>query len=119
MTVLYHYTDPGHADSIVADGLVRPGNEVGLTLPLSWFTDMADPDRDALGLTSQILPYDRTARRFRVTDDEHVKPWHQIRKLLPARYVSQLEAAPGVLLMHWWVAAIPIPVVPDPREGER
>lgn len=118
MTTLYHYTDAGHADLIVQTDLVVPGKDIGLHSPLAWFTDLDVPHREALGLTSHILPYDRTERRFRVTDGEWVKPWVELRKLMPRKYVAMLEGAPGALLMHWWVAARPVPVVPDSREVE-
>lgn len=117
MTTLFHYTDAGHAEQIESTGFVVPGKEIGLHSPLSWFTDLDHPHRDALGLTSHILPYDRTGRRFRVVDGEWVKPWHTIRKLMPVKYVVNIEAAPGAMLMHWWVAARPVPVVADYLEG--
>lgn len=117
MSTLYHYTDAGHAAQIESSGFVVPGKDIGLHSPLSWFTDLDHPHRDALGLTSNILPYDRTTHRFRVEDAEWVKPWHSIRQLMPDRYVARLESAPGELLMHWWVAARAVPVVPDYLEG--
>ncbi|MFC0673511.1 hypothetical protein [Brachybacterium hainanense] len=115
---LYHYTHPEAAEKIAASGLVLPGRDVGMISPLSWFTDMEIPDRNALGLTMHFLTIDRTARRFRVVDDTWVKPWRDLRRKFPPRYLDQLEASPGALLMHWWVAARPIPVVPDPRPEE-
>lgn len=117
MSTLYHYTNAESAEKITAAGFVVPGKDIGLHAPLSWFTDLDVPHKNALSLTSNILPYDRTTHRFRVTDDEWVKPWVGIRKLMPAKYVRHIESTPGVLIVHWWVAARPVPVVLDQREA--
>jgi len=40
-----------------------------------WLTDMATPDRDALGLTMKVLDCDRTRYRYRATNNGGVVAW--------------------------------------------
>jgi hypothetical protein len=76
---------------------------------VSWFTDMAHPDRIGLGLTSAVQSCDRTAFRYRVTDPGLLLPWAVACHLLPraAWRLTVGDHSPG----RWWVAWEPVPVV--------
>lgn len=80
-----------------------------------WMTDLDSPDRDGLGLTSNTIRCDRTVHRYRVAGYKPIR-YVTFRLELPKRARDQLEEAPGVLPMHWWMAYTPVPVVYDPAE---
>lgn len=110
MKALYHYTCGDHGGPLIAEaGEVRPGS-----WGLAWFTDLAVPDRAALGLQGPLARCDRTRYRFRATEEEHLVPWVAVRRNHP-KVAALLEATPGVRLMHWWVSTRPVPVMLDPR----
>jgi hypothetical protein len=107
---LYHYTCGHFAPGIVETGLVLPSP----ITKMSWFTDLDTPIPEVLGLTSHLLPCDRTAFRFRLlaphdTNGE-VVPYHEIRHFLDPITREGLETAPGALLMHWWTSELPVGV---------
>lgn len=110
----YHYTcDHGHR---LIGGTVVPGDTLGRydhdgPHIYAWFTDLARPIRDALGLTSHVLTCDRTTHRYRVTDARDLIHWTHVRGDHP--WAAELESAPGARPMHWWVARHPVPVVLD------
>lgn len=113
-TALYHYTcDHGHnlirGTVVPADILGRYAND-GPHI-YAWFTDLAHPNRDALGLTSRILTCDRTRWRYRVTDARDLIHWTHVRRDHP--WSEVLESAPGARPMHWWVSRHPVPVTLD------
>lgn len=100
---LYHYTCSHAAPLIERDGYLKPHPQVLLAnLPLIWFTDMDQPDRAALGLTSHTLRCDRTEHRVIVDTDAY--RWPKFARGLPMWVRQRLEFAPGVLPMHWWVS---------------
>lgn len=108
---LYHYTCEHAALDIGERGTLRPH------LGLIWLTDLDVPMRDALGLTSNTLACDRTAFRYRVLDDTPCMwwiGWSRLRQESWRPWVAELEAAPGVRPVHWWVSTAPVPVVADP-----
>lgn len=111
---LFHYCC-AHSHAQITDTL-RPNRG------LVWLTDLNVPIRDALGLTSHMLGCDRTAHRYRVTDESVCIRWVDSRLshlIGPAREQTlALESMPGVKPMHWWVAEVPVPVVYDPIGGE-
>ena len=117
MSTLYHYTCDHAAPLIRESGTVlslaalNAGGRPGMPPwgMFSWFTDLDTPDRNGLGLTSNILDCDRTAHRFTVADATEVEQWVNIHWSHP--WGSVLESAPGALPMHWWVATEPVPVV--------
>jgi hypothetical protein len=110
MTVLYHYTcEHGRAG---IDGLLVPGPDGFI-----WLTDMAYPNRDALGLTMNYTRCDRTRYRYRVTDNSGAVPWTTVRRSARPAWREWIEEAPGVRPRHWWIAIDPVPVVLDPREA--
>lgn len=110
--LLYHYTCRHRAAFIRRERMLK-GNphpwllDVG---PLIHLTDLDQPDRLALGLTSNILTCDRT--EFRVTVETDVaERWSVFARTIPRRVREGLETAPGALPAHWWVARMPLPIV--------
>ena len=84
-----------------------------LIASIIWLTDMDLPDRAALGLTRNTITCDRGAHRYRVVDYMPIR-YVDHRRELPKRMRDELESAPGVRPMHWWMAYTPVPVVYDP-----
>lgn len=121
---LYHYTC-GHARERIGDTgrllsaaeLVDDWRELAAlpTSALVWLTDLTTPIRDALGLSSNLTPCDRTAFRYRVLDTSTVVPWLYVRRDFPLAIVEGLEAAPGARPAHWYVSRLPVDVTYDPR----
>ena len=122
MSALYHYTCDHGAELIEREGHVKSlydvlGGDEGdgnalMNIPQShfgWFTDLAEPNREALGLTSITLGCDRTAHRFRVTDATEVTWWLDVRRYHPILW--HLEEADGAMPAHWWLATEPVPAV--------
>lgn len=119
MTALWHYTcDHGHEDigaRLVPGTWLQPGRRMPWTSRVVWLTDMAVPDRDALGLTMHIAACDRTVHRYRVTDDSAVVRYVEwAREALYRLQREQVENVPGALPMHWWVSDEPVSVEYDP-----
>lgn len=112
---LYHFTcDHGHAQ--ITERLIpaswqdnRADNGPGR---LVWMTDLAVPNRDALGLTSHILSCDRTAHRYRVTSEVDIVPWLKVRRAY--RWAEELESAEGARPAHWFVSGVSVPVAYAP-----
>jgi len=120
MRPLWHYTCEHGWASLGEEGYVIPGRKLSerattMAGQFSWFTDLAVPIRDALGLTQQLAKCDRTAYRYRVTDPVDVWPWVEWARLIPRDDRVALEAAPGARPKHWYVAVLPVPVVLDLR----
>lgn len=113
---LYHYTCDHGRQGIGDTGvLVSAATQAGrddLLFPalVVWLTDMATPDRNALGLTSNILSCDRTRYRYRVTDATTAIPWTQYARLVPRWVREELEGAPGTRPVHWWISLTSVPV---------
>jgi hypothetical protein len=96
---------------------------------LAWFTDLDEPNADALGLTRNSTYCDRTAYRWQVVDGlgRDVRglppvPYGVIRARLNVYVRDGLELAPGAEPRRWWVATWPVPVTfaparTDAREG--
>lgn len=120
---MWHYTcDHGRAALgvrgwVVPAHLWAPRTDPYPTGQWAWFTDLATPNRDALGLTMNLTKCDRTAYRYRVTDEAHVVPWMHVRRHVPGALRDDLESAPGARPRHWWVSVEPVPVVLDQRPG--
>lgn len=118
MSELWHYTcDHGHTQ---IRGFVVPASDLhegldGTPGMYAWFTDLAAPERHALGLTSYSLGCDRTAHRYRVLDDSTLVPWVRVRRSWPS-WQDALEGAPGARPMHWFVTTMPVPVEYAPLE---
>lgn len=112
---LWHYTCAHQAPLIRADGYVRPVRDLAAPArhvpawgAFAWFTDLAAPIREALGLTSWSLDCDRTAYRFRVEPGVEVVAWMSVRREYP--WAWRLESEPGARPAHWYVSAEPVPV---------
>lgn len=118
--VLWHYTDEkfGHP-GILGTGVIQPGLD-----GLVWMTDLAEPNREAIGLTrvSVMVGLDRGARRYRVNEVQTSVPWLQFRSLLDrgdwADQIDELEGYPGSLPRHWFVSWKPVPAVYDPIKSK-
>lgn len=117
---LWHFTcDHGRAQivDVLRSGsdLVDPANpRAEFASPFVWLTDLALPNRSALGLTMHHISCDRTVHRYRVTDESTCVRWLAARRVLPRGYVDGLELAPDARPAHWWISAAPVPVVYDP-----
>jgi hypothetical protein len=117
MTELFHYTCLHSAPAIKRDGLVLPLADFRPDLAdlppwayFAWFTDLDIPHAEALGLTRSTLACDRTVCRFRVLDASPVTQWIGSFARRRSPWASRLEAVPGVLPAHWWLAAGPVKV---------
>jgi hypothetical protein len=103
--MLFHYTCAHGRQRIGRRGYLLPGLDGFL-----WMTDLDVPVREALGLTSKLLDCDRTQFRYAASVDEGggVIPYLDYRHLLDPVRREGIEAAPGVLIRHWFVAARPV-----------
>jgi len=111
---LYHYTCSDHGlPNIAATGVLEPR---GVLARLVWLTDLATPNRDALGLTSHLLDCDRTEIQLRVPWHRSIRPWWVWRRAHPEHraWTTELELAPGARPAHWFVSASPLPL--DPKD---
>jgi hypothetical protein len=107
---LYHYTCADHGrPGIDRDGVLRPNSHPWLATPLVWLTDLDQPWREALGLTSNLLSCDRAAVRY-TADPSGCVRWTVWARRLPRDLREVFESAPGVLPGHWWVSERPLPV---------
>lgn len=123
---LYHFCCKHSARAISADGLLRPLIEWGrldgrlqkVGAPRTgladapavvWLTDMAQPDRYALGLTSFTLSCDRTEFRFTV-DTNFAEPWADYYRRWRANrdWLAWLHSGP-VQPDRWYVAIVNLP----------
>lgn len=129
---LYHYTCD-HAHLLLGrSGILLPGcllngpnpkhlhREIPFHAALVWATDLARPNRDALGLTSYLLDCDRTTHRYRIIrgDETGMVPWADVRRSMIARGMGDtvyfLEEAHDTRPRHWWVSSSPVSVEYDP-----
>lgn len=106
---LFHYTCGHGFNGIVRLGVIRPNRPLwGDFPPLVWLTDMREPDRDALGLTSRSLPCDRLEFRFIVKVADPI-PWTPFADAADFHdeWRDALESfgSPN----RWWVSLEPIP----------
>jgi hypothetical protein len=110
---LYHYTCRDMAARIDRDGYLRPRPQLYVPADLLWLTDLPEPFREALGLTSLLLGCDRCEVRYEV-DTDAATPWLDWYRTLPgqaARHDAQaLNNTSGALPRHWWVTTQPVPV---------
>jgi hypothetical protein len=123
---LFHYTCE-HSAKLLGDheAMLLPWIEIvgkhrvpGTWMPgyAVWLTDMARPERHALGLTNYLVTCDRTAMRYRVVDDSWCVRWPEFaRGRLSSEQRDALElATPGLRPAHWWLSLEPVPAVFDP-----
>lgn len=110
--MMYHYCCQHSLAAIAASSwLLRPQGPI----PVVWMTDLASPDRSALGLTSHLLSCDRTDHRLTVAPDQPVEFWPEYcrRTGLTRQRRELLEGTPGARPAHWYVSDQPIRVVPQ------
>ena len=110
---LYHFTcvDHGHP-AIQASGVLRPNlhrllPELG---PIVWLTDLAEPTRDAVGLTSVHLSCDRLAVRYELRQGAvaDLQWWPFVRERCAPNVVADLQRFG--LSSHWWITGKPVPL---------
>ena len=116
---LWHYTcDHGH-DGIGERGMLLPNLHIQLNVRLSWLTDMAEPERLALGLTNQFTGCDRTRFRYRLERSGHVMPWGMWAALNHPDETLREDLERYGNPDRWWVGMTPLAVVLDqPRKEE-
>jgi len=111
---LYHFTC-AHGKSDIGTGpraLLIPHRHplLGADVKLVWFTTLADPDEDEVGLTSSYIKCDR--REYRYVIDEGVADgcrwWLESdeRTAAPPQVIADLESfgKPET----WWVSSRPV-----------
>lgn len=111
MTTLYHFTCRHVSPLIGRRGVLTPKPQPLLGgWPLIWLTDLDVADRDALGLSSNMISCDRTEVRYVVDDPDSCLPWDvwaEGRHVLRSRR-SALTF--GCQPAHWWVSEHPLKV---------
>ncbi|MBB5154994.1 hypothetical protein [Saccharopolyspora phatthalungensis] len=109
-TALYHFTCRHGARAIQRSKQLRPNHHPLLGTALVWLTDLPDPDRWGLGLTSNWITCDRTAMRVCVPVTAGIVRWrawalwHQVPRVLAEALED--DGRPD----HWWVAEVPLSV---------
>ena len=122
----WHYTCDHSREAIGEAGTLVPARLLNPTLPewlwvgsFVWMTNLPHALAVSLGLTRHLIDCDRTAHRYRVTDDRDVQPWRDVRRQytgeVDATLRDALESEPGIRLSHWYVSTEPVPVVLDPE----
>lgn len=120
-TTLWHFTcEHGHEALGGGRVLLVPGHRLSEIVPAYWWpsrfvwlTDVAVPAREPLGLTSHSLDCDRTAYRYRVTDNRDCQPWKTARR--PFRHEAHILETPGTRPARWYISGYPVPAIFDPR----
>jgi hypothetical protein len=109
---LYHYTCFHGARAIERDGQLRgnPHPFLPTAGPLIHLTDLDQPDRYGLGLTSFTLECDRTEYRCTV-DTDAATHWPAYARRMPRALRERFEDCPGALPMHWYIATEPVAVL--------
>lgn len=106
---IFHFTCDHAARGIGRRGELRPMPQPFLEMrPVVWLTDMATPDRAALGLTSNLLGCDRTAFRYIAAPTSTIVSWAEWKSdhQLDAGLVADLEH--GRQPAAWFVSAHPV-----------
>lgn len=110
----WHYTCSHSAANIGRRGLLMPTPQITLGyVRLVWFTDQADPDRDALGLTSHHLPCDRLEQRYRATTTIAINTWRAWKAANRPDPIAVANLENGRNPDHWYVASVPVLVELD------
>ena len=130
---LFHYTCACGHEALLDDPVVRPArdlvapgkltrlsSEVYAATMFAWFTDLAEPLAEALGLTNHTIPCVRTRHRWLVISAvPRPVPYTSVRRQLPTWTREQLESAPGAMPRHWFVSRALMPVAYDPIKRSR
>ena len=105
--ILWHFTcSHGHI-GIDRLGVLTPNRHPLMPAlgPIVWLTSNSSPERNAVGLTSEMLPCDRMEYRYRVLDPSHAVPWSTVRGRVRPDVLEDLErfAVPS----SWWITTRP------------
>ena len=123
----YHYTcdhgreDIGDQGELLSLALLRPkallsaGEDWVLRRQLIWVTDLAEPDIEGLGLTSETLTCERWRHRYRITNERPIQRFSDMQHRFSA-YVQASLLAGNARPEHWFVSWVPLPVVYEPIE---
>ena len=124
---LFHYTCSCGHEALLDDPVVRPArdlipparlaqhDDLRALFLFAWFTDLPEPNADALGLTRHLVPCVRTRHRWVVISAvARPVPWTSVRRQVPTWTRAKLEEAPGAMPRHWFVSRHPVPVRYDP-----
>lgn len=110
---LYHYTCEHRAARIGRRGVLVPHAQPMLGgRRVVWLTDLDEPDREGLGLTSHTLDCDRTNVRYRVRDPLALgavtwREWAEVERIeRSTRSALELGRKPR----HWYVSLVPVAV---------
>lgn len=100
---LYHYTCEHGAKGITRRGMIRPASHPLVPdCRIVWLTDMAPPDRDALGLTSDTLTCDRLAFRYLVDADD-AESWATFAQRFAVPFLARAYLEMYRRPQHWYV----------------
>jgi hypothetical protein len=109
---LYHFTCIHRALMIGRRGTLQPYRQPVLGgRAVVWATDMPEPDADALGLTSTILPCDRTEVRYLIREPDAFTPWFQWWPSNVHPTAASALTYPPKRPARWWVAVEPVRAV--------
>lgn len=102
LPTLYHFTCSHGYAGISASQELRPNTHPFMPNlgPLLWLTDLAEPTREALNLTTTFTLCDRMTYRY-IVQTRGTHRWMDIRKMVPRNVLETLEryGEPE----HWWV----------------
>jgi len=108
---LYHFTCRHAAERIEVARWLTPHTQVQLDgRELVWLTDLEEPNRLDLGLTSNTLNCDRM--EYRVTAACEARRWPEYLREQPRDVRLEGRRLTGIgLPMHWYVSDLPVPVL--------
>lgn len=110
---LYHYTCE-HGHHLIQKE--RPTLlRVHPKLKWLWLTDLAQPDREALGLTSHTITCDRTRYRYAVLPTGDIHRWVDVRREFSPQVRDALENTHHAAPMHWWLSFTNLQAQFDPE----
>lgn len=109
---LYHFTCRHAAERIGIGRWLTPHTQPQLDgRELVWLTDLDNPARSDIGLTSNILNCDRM--EYRITASCEARLWPDYLRDQPRdfRLEARYLVTNGCLPMHWYVSDLPVPVL--------
>lgn len=114
MSDLYHYTCGDSLARIREDWTLQPCMHPLVGSRLVWLTDLAVPNRNALGLTSITLDCDRTEHRLTVKPGQQITEWWRWCRANGITRADRdlLEMWPDAQPLRWFVSMEPVRVEP-------
>jgi hypothetical protein len=101
---LYHYCCDHSVAKVTRRGFLYPQHQPLLgAIALVWLTDMDRPDRDGLGLTSNILQCDRMDYRY-ICDRDYVEPWAVFAERKGISPLVRIGLEEGRMPERWFVS---------------